>query len=111
MDGTMIPLPNVERLRQHYGRPQNGARKNAAPQARLVMLTLPGVRIPIAYEVSPLADSEITLAGRLMPQVRKGDLLLMDRGFISYGLFWQIQQQDAYFGTRLKKDLKYKKIK
>lgn len=111
MDGTTITLPNVERLRQHYGRPKNGARKKAAPQARLVMLTLPGVRIPIAYEVSPLADSEMALAGRLMPHVRKRDLLLMDRGFISYGLFWQIQQQGAYFGTRLKKGFQYKKVK
>jgi hypothetical protein len=27
------------------------------------MLTLPGVRIPIAYEVAPLAQSELELAG------------------------------------------------
>jgi hypothetical protein len=61
--------------------------------------------------MSPLADSELTLAGRLMPQVRGNDLLLMDRGFTSYGLFWQIQNRGAYFGTRLKKDIKYKKLK
>lgn len=111
MDGTTITLPNVERLRQHYGRPKNGARKEAAPQARMVMLTLPGVRIPIAYEVSPLSDSEMTLAGQLMQHVVNNDLLLMDRGFISYGLFWQIQKQGAYFGTRLKSNLKYRKVK
>lgn len=111
MDGTTLTLPNVQKLRQHYGRPTNGKRKKAAPQARLVMLTLPGTRIPIAYEVAPLADAEITLAGRLLPHVRADDLLLMDRGFISYGLFWQIQNRGAYFGTRLKKDLKYKLVR
>lgn len=111
MDGTTITLPNVERLRKHYGRPKNGARKKAAPQARLVMLTLPGVRIPIAYEVSPLSDSELKVAGRLVQQVRNNDLLLMDRGFLSYGLFWQIQNQNAYFGTRLKSNFNYKKVK
>jgi hypothetical protein len=111
MDGTTITLPNVERLRKHYGRPKNGARKKAAPQARLVMLTLPGTRIPIAYEVSPLADSELKLAARLMPHVRADDLLLMDRGFLSYGLFWQIQNQGAYFGTRLKSNFNYRKVK
>lgn len=111
MDGTTLTLPNVHPLRKHYGRPKNGKRKKAAPQARMVMLTLPGVRIPIAYEVSPLSDSELTLAGRLMRHVRPKDLLLMDRGFTSYGLFWQIQRRGAYFGTRLKKDIKYKKLK
>ena len=111
MDGTTLTLPNVERLRKHYGRPKNGARKKAAPQARMVMLTLPGVRIPIAYEVSPLSNSEIEVAGRLVRQVRNNDLLLMDRGFLSYGLFWQIQNQGAYFGTRLKSNFRYKKVK
>jgi hypothetical protein len=111
MDGTTLNLPNVERLRKHYGIPKNGKRRKAAPQGRMVMLTLPGVRIPIGYEFSPLSDSELTLAQRLMRHVRANDLLLMDRGFISYGLFWQIQQRGAYFGTRLKKNIKYKKVK
>jgi hypothetical protein len=111
MDGTVLTLPNVKRLRQHYGRPKNGQRKKAAPQARMVMLTLPGTRIPMAYEASPLADSELTLAGRLTRHLRVNDLLLMDRGFISYGLFWQIQNRGAYFGTRLRKQIKLKKLK
>lgn len=111
MDGTMLPLANVSCLREHYGRPKNSSRKKAAPQARMVMITLPGTRIPIAYEVSPLAESEVTLAGRLMQHVRADDLLLMDRGFLTYGLFWQIQLRGAYFCTRLKKNIKYKRLK
>jgi hypothetical protein len=111
MDGTLLTLPNAKALCQHYGRPKNGERKKAVPQARLVMLTLPGTRIPIAYQLSRLADSELTLANRLLPQVRANDLLLMDRGFISYGLFWGLQHRGAYFGTRLKKGLKFRKQK
>lgn len=111
MDGTTLTLPNVEALRNHYGRPKNGQRKKAAPQARMVMITLPGVRIPIAYEVSSLANSEQKMAARLVQHLRPNDLLLMDRGFSSYGLFWQIQNAGAYWGIRLKKDIKYKKIK
>lgn len=91
--------------------PKNGKRKRrACPQARMVMITLPGVRIPIAYEVSPLSDSELTLAGRWMPQIQADDLLLMDRGFFSYGLFWRVQRRGAFFGTRLKKGIQYKKV-
>ena len=110
MDGTMLALPDVARLREHYGTPKNGWRKQAVPQARMVMLMLPGTRIPIAYEVSPLCDSELTLAARLMRHVRANDLLLVDRGFISYGMFWEIQYRHAFFGTRLKKGIRFKKI-
>lgn len=105
MDGSTLPLPKNQDLAAHYGRPKNGAGKKANAQARIVMMTLPGTRIPIAYELAPLADSELTLAGRLMRHVRRDDLLLIDRGFVSYGLFWEIQNRDAAFGTRLKKRL------
>lgn len=110
MDGTTLKLPRAERLRKHYGTPKNGARKKAAPQARMVMLTLPDVRIPVAYEVAPINQSEIDLALRLMAHIRSGDLGLIDRGFISYGLFWEFQRRRAFFGTRLKKNFKYKKV-
>ncbi len=113
MDGTTFNLPRSEKLRAHYGVPKSGKRKNkqAAPQARMVLLMLPGARIPIAYEFAPLANSELTLAARLLQHVRANDLLLMDRGFISYGLFWQVQSRGAFFGTRLKKGLNLRKIK
>lgn len=111
MDGTTLTLPKADRLSQHYGIPKNGKRKQAAPQARMVMLTLPGVRIPIAYEVAPLSKSELELAARLLQSLRAKDLALIDRGFVSYGLFWQVQLRGAYFGTRLKKNIKYKKRK
>ena len=111
MDGTTLTLPRAERLREHYGTPKNGARKKAAPQARMVMLTLPDVRIPIAYEVAPLGTSELDLAMRLTCHLQPGDLNLIDRGFISYGLFWTIQRRGAFFGTRLKKNINYKKVR
>jgi Transposase DDE domain len=111
MDGTTLTLPKADLLSKHYGIPKNGSRKQAAPQARMVMLTLPGVRIPIAYEVAPLSQSELELAGRLMQHVQANDLALIDRGFLTYGLFWQFQRRGAYFGTRLKKNFKYKKLK
>ncbi len=111
MDGTTLTLPRAEALCQYYGTPKNGTRKKAAPQARMVMLTLPDVRIPIAYEVAPIGQSEIELAMRLVDHVQALDLALIDRGFISYGLFWALQRRGAFFGTRLKKNIKYKTVK
>lgn len=111
MDGTTLTLPRDPRLLKHYGRPRNASRKQAAPQARMVMLTLPAVRIPLAYTLSPLATTDLQAARQLLGHVRANDLLLMDRGFFSYGLFWQLQQREAFFGTRLMQNVKYRKIK
>lgn len=111
MDGTALTLPRDPRLRKHYGRPRNASRKQAAPQARMVMLTLPTVRIPLAYALSPLATTDLQAARQLLGHVRANDLLLMDRGFFSYGLFWQLQQRGAFFGTRLMKNVNYRKTK
>ena len=111
MDGTTLKLPRAERLREYYGTPKNGTGKKAAPQARMVMLTLPDVRIPIAYEMAPLSVSEIELGMRLMQHIRPNDLGLIDRGFISYGMFCAFQRRRAFFGTRLKKNIKYRKLK
>lgn len=113
LDGTTWVLENWKALRDHYGTPKNGARKKkgCAPQARMVMLTFPTVRMPLAYEVAPLSISEQTLAPRLVGYLQPNDLVLIDRGFFSYGLFWQIQNRGAYFGIRLKKDVKFKTSK
>ena len=65
------------------------------------MLQLPLVRLPWRYELSPLQEGERTVAERLLRDVRRNDLVLMDQGFWSYGLFYQIQQAGASFAIRL----------
>jgi hypothetical protein len=99
LDGTEIKLPRWKRLAAYFGTANNGRGKRT-PQARLVMLQFPLVRIPYRYELSPRQVGEKTLAGRLIEALRPKDLLLLDRGFWSYGLFWQIQKRKAFFGIR-----------
>lgn len=99
LDGTTLKLERWNPLVQYFGSASNG-RGRCTPQARLVMLQLPLVRLPWKYDLTPLKDSEVTVAKRLLQGLARNDLLLMDRGFFSYGLFWQIQQQGAFFATR-----------
>lgn len=77
----------------------------------MVMLQFPRVRLPYAYEVSPLSVGEKTLAGRLAKHLRRNDLVLLDRGFWSYGLFREIQSRQASFGIRLVRGVKLKTIR
>lgn len=111
LDGTTWTLENWRALGDYYGRPKNGSRHRKSPQARMVMLIFPTVRIPLVYEVTPLSSSEQTVAARLLNHVQKNDLVLMDRGFFSYGLFQQLQNRDAFFGIRLRSGVTFRTLK
>jgi hypothetical protein len=100
LDGTCIDLDDWKPLRSYFGTAKNGTSRGRT-QARMVMLLFPRVRIPVRYELTPLAEGERTVAARLLEHLRPHDLVLMDRGFWSYGLFWQLQAQRAFFAIRL----------
>jgi len=110
LDGTSITLPGWKRLAAHFGTANNGKGKRA-PQARMVMLQFPLARIPYRYELAPGHVAEKTLASRLIEFLLPKDLLLLDRGFWSYGLFWQVQNRQAFFGIRLFKTAKLKTLR
>lgn len=110
LDGTTINLAGYRELRNHFGTASNGRGPGVA-QARLVMMQLPLVRVPLAYELAPIATGERTVAGRLLEQVRARDLVLMDKGFWSYGLFCQIQKREAFFAIRLMRGTGLKSLK
>jgi hypothetical protein len=98
LDGTTVNLPNWKALRDHFGSAKNG--KSWRAQARMVMLQLPLARLPLRYELATLAEGERAVASRLLTGLCANDLVLMDQGFWSYGLFWQIARQQAYFAIR-----------
>lgn len=110
MDGTNISMPNWKRLKSYFGTGRTKG-KGRTVQARMVMLQMPLVRLPYRYELAPLSEGETTLAMRLARHARRNDLVLIDRGFFSYALFWEIQQRDAYFGIRLKNGVNLKTIR
>jgi transposase len=99
LDGTCITLARHKKLGEYYGYARN-RRGTPRPQARLVMLQLPLVRLPWRYELTPRSQGESTVAGRLLADLRADDLVLMDRGFFNFGLFRQIQDAQAFFAIR-----------
>jgi hypothetical protein len=104
MDGTEINLPNYAAVRKYFGMAKNEF-GNHQPQARMVMLQLTQVRLPFRYLLAPLTEGEITLARDLVKCLRKDDLVLVDAGYWSYGLFHDIAKKQAYFAIR-----KYRKL-
>jgi hypothetical protein len=110
LDGTEILLPDWAALRSHFGTPRNASGSHG-PQARLVLLQYPLARLPRAYVLEPRALGENTMARRLLHGLGSEDLVLLDAGFLCYGLLCQIHQQDASFCLRLKKSLNLRRIK
>jgi hypothetical protein len=112
LDGTHVPLPRWKRLIDYFGTATNGKKKALnRPQARMLMLALAKTRIPVRYEVTPWTTHEQAIAHRLLMGLQANDLVLMDRGFWSYALFWQIAQQDAFFAIRLRSNMPLKTVK
>jgi len=107
LDGTEIALPHWRSLAAAFGTSRNGRRRRR-PQARMVMLAFPQCRLPWRYELTPRSCHEQTIALRLLEHLQPRDLVLMDRGFWSFGLFWQIQRRQAFFGIRLRRGVKLK---
>jgi hypothetical protein len=99
LDGTLVNLPRWKALADHYGTAK-GRRGGRVPQARLVLLQFPLARVPYRFALGTKRQAEKTLAEPLLKALHKDDLLLMDRGFWSYGLFCRIAEQEAYFAIR-----------
>jgi hypothetical protein len=100
IDGTTIRLDHWKKLADHFGTSSNGRGRRTT--ARMVMIQFPQTRIPWRYELTPCKEDERSIAGRMLNELRRDDLLLMDRGFWSFGLFYQIQNRGAFFATRQK---------
>jgi Transposase DDE domain len=110
LDGTEIALPRWKRLQDYYGTARNGS-GGRVPKARLVALALPLARMTCQYELGTHKQSEKTLAARLLPSLQPRDLLLIDRGFWSYGLFCQTLQRKAHFAIRQFGNVKFRTLR
>ncbi len=110
LDGTTISLPAWQKLRAYFGAARNGKSKPRT-QARMLMLQLPLVRMPWRYVVGSIDQGERTLAAELLEFLYDDDLVLLDRGFWSYGLFHQIQNRRAFFAIRLSNQIKLRRVK
>jgi len=110
MDGTRLDLPNWQALRSHFGTAKNKSGRHHT-QAQMVLLQFPFTRLPCHYQLAPVSVGEVTLALALTAHLRKGDLVLLDAGYWSYGLLWAIAQRGAHFAIRLRQGLNLKTLR
>ena len=110
MDGTRIDLPDWQTLKDHFGTAKNRSGAHNA-QARMVMLQFPFTRLPYRYELTPLAQGEVTVGLRLAAHLQAGDLVLVDAGYWSYNLLCTIAGRPAFFAIRMYRRLNTRKLR
>jgi|SRR5579862_5014188 len=100
-DGSEAEVPNVPALVKFFTRPQTQKGESRAPQGRLVALCSVFTGYCVDFVFISRRCSEHVALKHLLRRIRAHDLLLLDRGFFSYGLIYELQLREAHFLLRL----------
>jgi Insertion element 4 transposase N-terminal/Transposase DDE domain len=91
LDGVLYTVPDSAANAAAFGYPQGGRGPGAFPQLRKLSLVELGTHAEQAFVLKGVRDKESgeqSMAPALLRHLRRGMLLLWDRGFFSYSL-WQ----------------------
>ena len=94
IDGTTYTVPDSEANASAFGYPQGGRGAGAFPQVRKVSLVELGTHAEQALVLRGIRGkgaSEKSMVPGLFRHLKKGMLLLWDRGFLSYNLWQGVQ--------------------
>lgn len=121
VDGTTLRIPDTEQNRDAFGLWESGRGSSAYPQVRLVALMALRSHLLAAVAFGPCIGKkkgEGTLAKELWPEVTGDSLVIVDRGFIDYGVFYRLSHNEAgqiagdrHWLVRAKKNLRWKTVK
>ena len=111
VDGTTLKMPDSPRNRAHFGAPGAGRGRSAFPQMRVVVMMAAVTHVVLAAAMAPCTVGESTLARALFAQAKPGMLLLLDRGFINYGVLWDLQRRGVHFVVRAKRTVRLRRRK
>ena len=95
IDGFEVDLPDSAANAAEFGYAGSGQNRSAFPKARVVAISECGTHAFLAAEIGDYATGERTLADRLYPQLRPGELLTADRGLYSWTAWDKAQATGA----------------
>lgn len=114
VDGCCARVQDSDKNFQHFGKPggRGGTNDAGYPQLRMACLLNLGTRMVVDAAFGPYATSEQELALRLWPQLTDFSVTILDRGFVSFALFYHLQNSGTarHLMVRMRQDLKYEVI-
>lgn len=111
IDGTTLKAPDSDASRRALGAPGSSRGRTGYPCVRVVGLMAVHTHLLLAAAVGGYNTGELTLVQELLTAISPGSLILLDRGFLSYGWLWGLLQRNSHFLIRGKKGLKVRKRK
>lgn len=109
VDGTRIMLPNHPTIREEFGECSFGPNADSKRSMAIGSMLYDVLnQITIDAQLAPYKNknnkkgSERALLEKHMSKLQEGDLLLLDRGYPSYALFFLLKAQNIEFCVRMK---------
>ncbi|MDK2788044.1 MAG: hypothetical protein PWP07_1269 [Epulopiscium sp.] len=104
VDGTRLVLPNHKSVKEEFGEHSCGPKADSKRSLAIgSFLYDPINMLTLDAQLAPYASSERDLLYKHLEKVKKGDLLLLDRGYASIALIFLLKAKGIKFCMRMKK--------
>jgi hypothetical protein len=104
-DGSTLVLPRHKSVIEEFGEHAFGPQANSPRSLALYsFLYDPLNLITLDAQLAPYASSERGLLYKHLPKIKQGDLILLDRGYPSLALMFELQARGIEFCMRMKED-------
>ena len=84
IDGSSFSMPDVAALQAYFGQPGNQAKGCGFPVAHILALFHAGTGLLLEVFAAPLRSHDMAGVGGILPLLKRGDVLVADRGFCSF---------------------------
>lgn len=111
LDGTVLAVADTPTNEKAFGRHPASVGCSAFPQFRLLALTAVRTHEIRTVHWGPYLQSEASMAPDVVRTLRKGDLLLMDRGFMSIRFYGNLHDNGVAFVARIRNGVKERVLK
>src|SRR3989338_4034561 len=112
IDGAWVSMSDEALLAEAFGRCSTSDRGvSRFPFARMVLAFNLKSFITIAHGIGGYRMSEQALLRGLLGELKKGDVLIMDRQFAGANLYWEYQEAGLEFIGRVNPNLKVERLK
>jgi hypothetical protein len=112
-DGTTLRVPDTAENRKEFGLPASSRRSAGYPQIRAVGLMALRSHLLLDFAFAGCGTGEAVIAAPLIQRVPDYSIIILDRYFINYLLWRQINLggQERHWLVRARKNLKWKTVK
>lgn len=103
VDGTRLVLPNHPSIVKEFGQHKFGPKADSPRSLALASMLYDVLnQVTIDAQIAPYSESEGDLLSKHMDKIKKGDLLLLDRGYPCFWLLFMLKARGIEFCVRLK---------